>query len=336
MGVCEVLRKGGLTTIQDLGRHSYMRYAVSPSGAMDQFALRIGNLLAGNADDGLAGIEVTLIGPKLRARDRIGIAITGADLSPKVNNKEAPMWRFLVLEPGDELSFGTARAGCRAYVCFTGGVAVPTVMASRSTQTRAAIGGIPRPLSPGDLLPVCVLTGDVSAALRQNVLRDDLVPAFDAACCAEVIRGPQEAFFTADSLERFYASEYTVTPESDRMGYRLDGPKILRIEDSELITEATPPGSVQISHDGRPIILMVDAAVTGGYPKIAVVSSVSRDCLAQARPGHRIRFRKIELDAAHRSIRDRERAFQSVREAMARIGVTPPALLEPRAMDSGS
>lgn len=291
---------------------------------MDQFALRIGNLLAGNADDGLAGLEVTLIGPKLKARDRMGIAITGADLSPKVNDKEVPMWRFLVLEADGELSFGKARSGCRAYVCFTGGIGVPSVLGSRSTHTRTAIGGIPRALLPGDRLPVSALSGDMSKALRQNVLPDALIPAFDPACAVDVIPGPQEAFFTPDSIERFYGSEYVVTQDSDRMGYRLDGPEIFRVDESELITEATPPGSVQISHDGKPIILMADAAVTGGYPKMAVVNSVSRDRLAQARPGHRVRFRRMDVDAAHQAIWDRERTLQSGREHLAQIEISSP------------
>lgn len=311
---CEVIRKGALTTVQDLGRWSHMRFGVSRCGAMDSFSLRIGNLLAGNVDERLAALEATLVGPRLRAHGRVGIALTGADLSPKIDDRPVPMWQFLVLDKGSVLSFGPPKSGCRSYVCFTGGIRLPTVLGSRSTHTRAAIGGIDRALQSGDLIPVQALQGDVGRLLECNVLSMPLRPEIAAVCQVDVLIGPQAEQFTADSVHAFLDGEYTVTPHSDRMGYRLTGPKLVRYDDGELITEATPPGSIQVPHDGMPIVLMPDAAVTGGYPKVAIATSPSLDRLAQLRPGDRLRFRSTTLGSAHDAIRDRERTIDLVRD----------------------
>jgi antagonist of KipI len=313
MHALEVLKPGALTTIQDRGRRSHMRYGVSRCGAMDQFSYRMGNLLAGNADDALPALEVTLLGPRLRAHERIGMAITGADLAPHVGDDAVPMWRFVVLERGQELSFRGGRSGCRAYICFTGGLDVPSMLGSRSTHTRAAIGGLPRALVAGDRLEVAPLPADIDTMRVRNRLPVLLRPEIGPTCVVDVLTGPQENRFTSDSVRGFYDAEYTVTPQSDRMGYRLSGPPLLRIDDAEAITEATPPGAVQVPHDGMPIVLMPDAAVTGGYPKVAVATSVALDRLAQVRPGGRIRFARTDLAAAHRAIRERERILADMR-----------------------
>jgi len=323
MSTCEIVKKGALTTVQDLGRWSHMRFGVSRSGAMDQFALRIGNILAGNADDALAALEVTLIGPWLRAHERFGIALTGADLSPRIDGEPVPMWRFLVLEKGSVLSFGGLVAGCRSYVCFTGGLALPSVLGSRSTHTRGAIGGIDRPLRPGDILPVAPLHGDVDPLVECNVLPDHLRPTNPSVCTVDTLLGPQEEYFIGDSLSAFFEGEYTVTPQSDRMGYRLTGPKLLRHQYGELITEATPPGSIQVPHDGMPIVLMPDAPVTGGYPKVAIATSTSLDRLGQSKPGDTIRFRRTTLSAEHQALRERDRVVDVVHGLCRKAVVSP-------------
>lgn len=324
MHTVEVLKPGALTTIQDRGRRSHMRYGVSRCGAMDQFAYRMGNLLAGNADDGLPALEVTLLGPRLRAHERIGLAITGANLAPEVDGEAVPMWRFVLLEPGQELSFRGGRDGCRSYVCFTGGVVVPSMLGSGATHTRAAIGGLPRALVAGDQLQLAPVPTDFAAMRARNRLPEFLWPTSRATCVVDTLPGPQESRFAPDSVRGFYDAEYIVTPQSDRMGYRLSGPALQRLDDVELITEATPPGSVQVPHDGLPIVLMPDAAVTGGYPKVAIATSVALDRLAQVRPGERIRFAPIGLEAAHQAIRDRERVLANMRRRFAIASAKTP------------
>jgi antagonist of KipI len=290
-------RSGLFTTIQDLGRYGYQRYGVSVSGAMDRTALRIGNRLAGNPD-GAAGVEVTLHGFELELIGDAIIAITGADLSPTVNGGSVPMWTAVPVRRGDRLQFNSRRQGCRSYVCVSGGIDVPLAFGSRSTDIRAGIGGLDgRRLAKGDYLffgnPACEAT-----RLSDRPFPLHARPLYPAEPVLRVIPGPQADRFSTRAIERLFSSPYAISPDSDRMGFRLDGAPILPRRSGELISDATASGTIQVPADRRPILLMADCQTTGGYPKIASVMTADMAHAAQVAPGDRIRFGPTTVEEA--------------------------------------
>jgi antagonist of KipI len=317
MNAFEVIQPGAFTTVQDLGRYGYQKYGVSISGAMDRFALRVANLLVGN-EEGEAAVEVTVIGPKLKASKDLRMGITGADLSPEIDGNPAPMWRTLSVGGGSVVSFGTPKNGCRAYLAVAGGIDFPVVMGSRSIHTRSHLGGKGRALAKGDVLKIKdsgFRTQD--SGFRQ--LPDDQIPVYGREWKARVILGPQDDYFTREGIETFLHGEYEITPHADRMGYRLKGPKVEHKAGADILTDATPPGSIQVPGDGMPILLLADGQTTGGYPKIATVISVDQDPLAQARPGDKVRFERVTILDAHRLLKEGEEKIQRIRKALVAV-----------------
>jgi antagonist of KipI len=310
MSAFEVILPGAFTTVQDLGRYGYQKYGVSISGAMDRFALRAANLLVGN-DEGEAVVEATIIGPKLKALGRMRVAITGAHLSPEFGGKPLPLWRTLDIPEGGTLSFGAPKSGCRAYLAVAGGIDFPVVMGSRSIHTRSNLGGNGRTLVKGDIIKR-KNSGFRIQESGINRLLPDLVPVYGKNWRIRVIFGPQKDYFTRRGIETFLTSEYEITPQADRMGYRLKGPKIEHKSGADILTDATPPGSIQVPGDGMPIILLADGQTTGGYSKIATVISVDQDLLAQARPGDKVRFQKVTIHEAHRFLREMEEKIMGI------------------------
>lgn len=310
----EVLRPGLLTTLQDIGRFGYQKYGVIVSGAMDSYSLRVANLLVGNAA-GEAALEITLLGPTLKFRQAALVAVTGGDLSPTVNCKPVPQWRPVYLEKDSVLKFGACRAGCRAYLAIAGGYAVTQVMASKSTYLRAGLGGFQgRQLAAGDVLALNA-PGQAAAKFSQNLVKAGSRQSFAAplwyagreplAVGAEeltvrVMRGSQYEHFAADSTAVFWNSMFQVTPQSDRMGYRLTGPVLRLKQPLELVSEAVALGTIQVPPDGNPIILLADRQTTGGYPKLGQVAQVDIPKIAQLKPGGRIRFREITVEEAEK------------------------------------
>lgn len=318
MDALEVLQPGAFTTIQDLGRYGYQKYGVPISGAMDRFALRVANLLVGN-EEGEAAVEVTIIGPKLKALQNLWVAFTGADLSPEINRIASPMWRTLNIQKGDTISFGAPKSGCRAYVAFAGGIDLPVVMGSRSIHTRSNLGGNGRALFKGDVIRVREPEGSWPSRLLSYQLPADQIPVYGRDWLIRVILGPQNDYFTRRGMDTFLTGEYLITPQADRMGYRLKGPPIEHKAGADILTDATPPGSIQVPGDGMPIILLADAQTTGGYSKIAVVTSVDQDLLSQARPGDKVRFARVTLSAAHRLLEEREKKIQKLKRVFLAI-----------------
>ncbi len=318
MDALEVLQPGAFTTIQDLGRYGYQKYGVPISGAMDRFALRVANLLVGN-EEGEAAVEVTIIGPKLKALQNLWVAFTGADLSPEVNGMASPMWRTLNIQKGDTISFGAPKSGCRAYVAFAGGIDLPVVMGSRSIHTRSNLGGNGRALFKGDVIRVREPEGSWPSRLLSYQLPADQIPVYGRDWLIRVILGPQNDYFTRRGMDTFLTGEYLITPQADRMGYRLKGPPIEHKAGADILTDATPPGSIQVPGDGMPIILLADAQTTGGYSKIAVVTSVDQDLLSQARPGDKVRFARVTLSAAHGLLEDREKKIHKLKRVFLAI-----------------
>ena len=307
------LEPGILTTVQDLGRFGFSRIGVPPSGALDPFSLRVANLLTGN-EEGEACLETTVMGLKLKALREVVIAITGGDLSPLLNGEPLEMWRSHLLVEGDIIAFKRVRTGCRAYLAMSGGIAVPKIMGSKSTFLSGKFGGLEgRALRRGDILYV----QDAPAPLGKIGVRfpSEWIPAFEKEALLRVIRGPQDHHFTEIGLQTFLSSSYQVTPKSDRMGLRLEGPKIKRHPDVEesIISDSLIPGAIQVPGDGKPLIILTES-VTGGYTKIATIISTDLSPVAQLKPGDRVRFKSISVDEAHQILRDQEETLKEFKD----------------------
>ena len=231
MKVLKVQKPGLFTTVQDLGRFGYLRFGVPVSGAMDKFSLIAANLLVENETNG-ACMETTLIGPEFQVLEKTQIAITGGDCSPKINNRSAPMWQTLTIQEGDIISFGRMESGCRAYISIRGGIDAPLILGSRSTYTRGKFGGIGgRPLKTGDLIGAF----DAPPPRAEYKMPDETMPQFSGDFHVNVLLGPQADMFTEKGVETFLSSQYKVTLEADRMGYRLEGPIIDHEEKADIV-----------------------------------------------------------------------------------------------------
>ncbi len=300
--VIRVIRPGVFASVQDTGRRGLLRLGVPTSGAVDMQALTAANLLVGNHADG-AVLEIALWGAQFQFINSSVIAVTGGDLEPRLNGDAVPMWQTIMVKAGDLLRFGATRHGCRAYLSFAGGIAVPLVLGSRSTLQLAGIGGLNgRNLIPGDELGVHAPPG--KSADRQMRLPGDLIPSHSSPARLRVILGPQDTAFDSDGIKAFLNSRYRVTPASDRMGCRLEGPRIRLSHGADIITDPIPPGAIQVPGDGQPILLLADHQTTGGYAKIAVVISADLDRAGQLKPGDTVCFEAVSLDEAHRAYRE--------------------------------
>ena len=291
----EVAAPGMLTTVQDLGRRGYRGQGVPVSGAMDPFALQAGNLLVGNPR-GAAALEMALRGPVLRVLADTIVAACGADFGATLSGEPLPPWESVSAHAGQTLAFGSPARGTWAYLCVSGGIDVPEVMGSRSTYVRAGLGGLEgRPLGSGDLLQVGA-PGPGAAPVRSLPLAE--IPPIGQHADVRVVLGPQEEMFSRGAIDAFFSSRYTVTPRSDRMGYRLRGERLRFEGETEILSEGVTEGSIQVPPDGQPIVLMPDCQTTGGYAKIAVAISADLPRLAQLAPGSTVRFLPADLEEA--------------------------------------
>ncbi len=294
-----VLRPGLLTTVQDLGRPGYQRYGVSVSGAMDRRALLIGNRLVGNPDEA-AGLECTIQGPELRFEEAAVIAVTGGDLSPVLNGEAVPVWKAVEVQAGGVLAIGRRRSGARTYVAVAGGIDVPAVLGSRATHLRSRTGGAAgQPLTRGQTL-------DIGRRNRSPVIPrcapPAIIPPYHTTPTLRLVRGPQFARLSPQAAATLTSRRFAIAPESDRMGYRLVGARIVIDSVTHTISDASPPGSVQVPPDGRPILLMADHQTTGGYPIVGVVCSLDLSLAAQLMPGDHLGFAFISPEAARTEI----------------------------------
>ncbi len=309
----EVIEPGILTTIQDMGRYGFSQFGVPPSGALDTFSLKVGNLLVGNRERE-ACLEITLMGLKIKVLKEVVIAITGGDLSPTLNEEPLEMWRTHLLVEGDVITFKKVRAGCRAYLAVSGGFVVPKIMGSSSTYLSGNFGGLEgRKLRRGDIL----YTLDISPSLNKLGLRfpSDWIPSPEKEVLLRVIPGPQDHHFTEKGSQTFCSSSYQVTPQCDRMGVRLEGPKIERRSDVEesIISEGLISGAIQVPGDGKPIIILTEL-VTGGYTKIATIISTDLSKVAQLKPGDQVRFKPISIEEAHDLLKEQEEKLKGFRK----------------------
>lgn len=316
-----VIKPGMLTSLQDLGRVGYQHLGVPVAGAMDAKSHRLANLLAGNAED-FATLEITVSGPTLRFDKPACIAISGADLSPRVRNKPIPINRPIVLKSGSELSFGERRQGARCYLAVFGGFDVPEVLGSSSTYARSGMGGWQgRALRKGDQieLNVSLRSSELTALSRKLWDVAVYLPAALANSPRKIVRiikGTQWKEFSPESCAAMITQAFRISPDSERMGYRLQGPTIVMSEPRQMISEATSFGTIQVPSGGQPIVLMADRQTTGGYPKIANVAAVDLPLLAQMLPGDEVRFEPISLDDAQALDNRREAAFTALRHRL--------------------
>jgi antagonist of KipI len=311
----EVVASGLLTSVQDRGRFGYGRYGVAPSGALDSFSFRVANLLVGNPENE-ACLEITLIGLKLKALTDVGIAVTGADLQAHSNDKPLDMWTSHILGKGNILSFRAVKGGCRSYLAIGGGISLPEVMGSKSTNLSSKFGGLGgRPLQKGDILSsnspyLHLKTGG-------STFPQAWIPPHAKERHLRVILGPQDDQFTEKGKKTFLGSPYQVSPDSDRTGIRLTGPMIERSTEvgESIISEGVVSGTIQVPGDGQPIIILVET-VTGGYRKIATVITADLPLLGQVKPGDTVTFKQVSLDDAYEALRKAEDLIDSFKEGL--------------------
>jgi len=315
---------GLLTTVQDTGRFEEYAIGMPPSGAMDTFSYQVGNYLVGN-EEGAAGLEITYFGPELEFTEDTVVAVTGAEMPPKINGEEAPAWEALAVEAGDVLSFDYLKSGARSYLAVAGGIDVPMFMHSRSTYTLIGLGGLEgRALQEGDELQVGKTedrTGRVGMAVDK-----EQIPAYGRETELRVIIGLASYRLTEESMEEFLNTEWTVTTDADRVGYRYRGGEIKFIEreqpagagadQANVVDFGYPIGSIQVPGGVEPIVLMNDAVTGGGYATIGTVISADRDRLAQTRTNDKTRFRSVNLEEALEARKERRDRMARIEEAL--------------------
>ena len=327
--VLRVIEPGPLTTVQDLGRYGYQSRGVPVSGVMDPVALRLLNRLVGNPDDA-AGLEATLVGPTLvveaEAEGGVLVALGGAECDATADGMPVPPYRATWLPDGCRLVIGPARAGLRPILAVAGGIDVPLVLGSRSTFLRGAFGGLGgRALAPGDRVPVGVPVDPQGVSGRDGLaLPPSARPPLETAVTLRVVLGPQADRFTDDAIETLRREPYRLTPESDRMGARLAGPRLAHRRGADIVSDGTTAGSIQVPESGQPIVLLADRQTTGGYTKIGTVVSADLPRLAQLVPGGEVRFQVVGLAEAYRAAREAEAALDAALARAVRLDGPPP------------
>ena len=323
MRVMEVQAPGLLTTVQDLGREGFGPMGVSPSGAADPVALRIGNRLVGN-EEGAAGLEMTLHGGTFSFPMDAVVALTGSDFGATLDGKPVELWSSFEAKPGQVLRLGPTRSGARCYLFVRDGIDVKPFLDSASTHLLSGLGGYEgRALRKGDVLSIGAAGGrtgilacsspssNPSGARLGRRVAPKILKHLAPLKVLRVTPGPQSEWFSKVAQKTFYESTYRVAEESNRMGIRLQGPVIAAPTAGEMVSEGVALGAVQVPEGGQPIILFVEQQTTGGYPKIANVISVDFHSLGQLRPRDEIRFERVEWETARRLLREQEELMAS-------------------------
>lgn len=313
MGI-KVIKGGMLTTVQDLGRTGYRKDGIVVSGAMDSLALEIGNLLLGN-ERGEAGLECTLMGPKLLFQTDHLIAITGGNLSPMIDGLPVKMWSPLIIQKGAVLSFGAAVKGCRSYLTVFGGFDLPKVLGSSATYLKAGFGGYNgRALKSEDELFFKESYKHKGEAFNWSADLK-LYPSLDDHQI-RVIKGPEYELFNDQSKIALLKSSFLITKEADRMGYRLEGSFLATTEPQEMLSSAVCFGTVQVTPNGSAILLMADHQTTGGYPRALQVIMADLTKLAQMKSGQRIQFQPVTLTEARSALLQRTRQLKQLKQTL--------------------
>ena len=300
-----VIRPGMLTTVQDGGRWGHQNTGVPVAGPMDWYSHRLANRLAGN-DENAALLEITLIGPELEADTDTTCVIAGAEFDLTVNGVATAATAPFIVRSGGRLRFGGRRKGARAMLAVRGGIDVPALFDSRATSVISRMGPFDgRPLMAGDVLPV-------GAGMMRRQPAGAALPLPDGGARLRIMRGPDEGYFTTGAYDTLLNSRFHVTPESNRMGYRLSGPALTHAGAAGILSAATPIGSLQVPGSGQPILLMADRQTTGGYPRIGTVITADLPLAGQLAPGDWIEFEACSREAAIEARRARAAALAGV------------------------
>ena len=324
-----VLNPGLLTIIQDLGRNGYQKYGVIVSGAMDTYDMRLSNIIVGN-EESEGVLEITMMGPLLELKKGTLFSITGADISPTINNKIVPMGRPVYLKEDCTLKFGACKTGSRSYLSVAGGFEVPIVMDSKSTYLRAELGGFKgRALRKNDNLKVGIkntISSKIIEKLKEIKNEDSFIASSwyvkdyniknSEGTVIRVFEDRQFKKISEESINNFFNSEFVIDIKSDRMGYRLNGPKIELKEKLEMISEEVSVGTIQIPPDGNPIILLADSQTAGGYPKIAHVALVDIPKIVQLKANNKVTFKKITLEEAEKLYFEKEKYISDIKKSI--------------------
>ncbi len=306
----KILEGGLQTTVQDAGRFGWYHIGMPPAGAMDQFSFRVSNLLVGNPADA-AALEITFAGPQLQTTEAAVIAVTGAEIPVRINDTSVPQWVAHHVRKGDRISCGQVQRGVRAYLTIAGGIQIAPLLGSRSTYLLARFGGVEgRRLQAGDILPVGPLSPRAEASVQRK-MDPRLIPKLRPDAELRIIMGLCCYRLTEESVEEFLSSNWEVSTEADRVGYRLRGP-IFKFKEREqpfgagsnpsnVVDVGYPVGSIQVPGGQEAILLMRDAVTGGGYATIGTVIQCDLDLVAQAEPGSKVRFRAIDIDQALRA-----------------------------------
>ena len=298
-----------LTTVQDSGRWGLQARGVPVGGPMDGVSHRLANALVRNPPTA-AGLEVTLLGPELEFDDERVVAVAGAQFDLLLDGRTMPSNAPFIVSAGARLRFGARRIGSRAYIAISGGIAVPPTLGSRATHLISAMGGVGgRALAAGDVLPLGEPT-DVYGSV--SMPQAAIVPLPDRHARVRVLPGPQTEYFSTDALDVLQSATYVIAPNSDRMGFRLEGPPLAHSRGADIISDATPLGVLQVPASGQPILLMADRQTAGGYPKIATVISADIPVAGQLGPGDTIAFVVCTMRDAIAALIAQERALMAV------------------------
>lgn len=328
MSIIRVIRAGLMTTIQDLGRPGFQLFGVPFGGAMDRLSHELANRLVGNSASA-ATLEMTLVGDELEFSEKTFIAITGAQFSPLANGEgcvPVPQNTRVFIPARTRIRFQTARKGCRCYLAVAGGFSLPEIMGSRSTLLHAQISGLQgRALQSGDELTagdpervgleIVRLKDHVAISFPAWFVRPVALPVGDVIT-VRVLPGEHFSMMSTESQLRFWNETFPITSQSDRMGYRLAATPLTLDDASDMLSEGTAVGTIQLPPDGRPILLMADSAPTGGYRRIAQVISADLPLAAQARPGQSLRFRETTLEESRQLFLQQRTDFEKAMTMM--------------------
>jgi biotin-dependent carboxylase-like uncharacterized protein len=308
MSEVRVIRPGLLTTIQDIGRWGYQSRGVPVAGPMDPYSHRAANALVGNPPFA-ATLEVTLLGPEIGFEEERVLVVTGAEFELRLNGRSVPTNAPCIAPAGSSLAFGPRIRGARAYIGVEGGFELPVMLGSRATHVAVGMGGLGgRALKAGDRLPL----GERSSR-RREVRPMPLARALpDGHAGVRVMIGPQHQRFRADALDVLQRAPYKLGLTSDRMAFRLEGFPLAHTSNADIISEATPIGSIQVPSSGLPIVLMADRQTTGGYPKIATLISADLGLAGQLAPGDTISFAVCSAQEAMAALIAQERALMTI------------------------
>jgi biotin-dependent carboxylase-like uncharacterized protein len=299
-----VINPGMLSLVQDAGRHGFHNIGITTGGPFDSYSADWANRLCENSSSA-AYLEVLVGGLILESQTITQIAITGAVAPVQINDTKVESWRIHNIVPGDRISIGYATSGCRIYVAVSGGIQCPLIFGSASTVVRENLGGLyknGKVLERGDNLPC-----NNSKATRIHSVPEQCRPQFDSDITEiRILMGYQHHLFQSDQLEQFFTTEYTISPQSDRMGYRLEGTAIPH-SNKQMLSEGICLGAVQLPADGQPIILLCDRQTIGGYPKLGSVFSQDIAKLAQLMPGRKIQFKPMDLKQAQILLRQNKK-----------------------------